>query len=207
MLTFSVQSAPTKMIYVFFMYPLCLFALRLCWLSLFVPSTIFWDLNKGWMNEWMNMLAFQPPLNHWDSLQAFSKDNAAPQYDSAVSHKCAPSARVSSSSRWCVCVCEGQRCRFIPYAGVYTRTCAVICPSACYYCHMIKILFLHAYSTCTHLYYISPLISPLHALLTDAVFVGVSRAHCGVTLYWMRSEGESCGVNGQPRLSWFMFCF
>ena len=117
------------------------------------------------------------------------------------------SAHPADGACVCVCVCEGQRCRFIPYAGVYTRTCAVVCPSACYYCHMIKILFLHAYSTCTHLYYISPLISLLHALLTDVVFVGVSRAHCGVTLYWMRSEGESCGVNGQPRLSWFMFCF
>ena len=130
----------------------------------------------------MNMLAFQPPLNHWDSLEAVSKDNAAPQNDSAVSHKCAPSARVSSSSRWCVCVCvcvcvcEGQRCRFIPYAWMYTRTCAVICPSACYYCHMIKILFLHAYSKCTHLCYISTFNFPSACIINRC---GIRRIQLG----------------------------
>lgn len=66
-----------------------------------------------------------------------------------------PSQLIQQMVRVCVCVCEGQRCRFIPYAWMYTRTCAVICPSACYYCHMIKILFLHAYSECAHLCYIS----------------------------------------------------
>lgn len=166
------------------------------------------------------MLAFQPPLNHWDSQQAVSKDNAAPQYDSAVSHKCAPSARVSSSSRWCVCVCVCVKARDV---GLYRMHWCIhehvlssvhlraTIATWLKYCFSMHIPNAHIYVT------FQPLISPLHALLTDVAFVGFRWVHCEVTLYRMRScltpddiqmrESKSCGVSGQPWLSWFTFCF
>lgn len=79
------------------------------------------------------------------------------------------------------------------------------------YCFSMHIPNAHIYVT------FQPLISPLHALLTDVAFVGFRWVHCEVTLYRMRScltpddiqmrESKSCGVSGQPWLSWFTFCF
>lgn len=129
------------------------------------------------------MLPFQPPLNHWDTPQAISKDNAVPQSDCTVSHKCTPLACICSSSRWCVCEVKGLKMWFFMHGCIHehvlssVRLCECVVPLQHGYNKVLScIIYTFTFKSKHH-------ISLPHALLIEVMFVGFSRVHFEVAVY------------------------